>query len=705
MPTIPSYKRQIGEQNAPSVRVQAGFTPDMFGAGVGKAIGGVAELANDISVKMDKADLVKAESLLRQRSTEFLYNDIFKRQGTAAKDSDKVFADKMKEFAAEARGMVSGRAQPIFDQIVTNYQTSLYPDLQRHMTKQAEIALNDAYSAGLYTDALALSQEGYFRNRNSVAQLMAAGDASVAALYQGRAPEFIKAKQMERSNAVLGAALKTLHDKGDYASVDEFIKTYGDKMDPRTLAPYQGWVSQKNENVALTTEADRIAAMFGDNSAGAAEYIRGLKAKGAGETTVANAGKYFTGNISGMSDTLVNRLAKLAADKGINIVVTSGRRTKEEQAALYDKYQRGEGNLAAPPGTSRHESGGAIDTDSLENIPDEELRRYGLARTVKGESWHYEAVGTTNKTDPEYFAKLERSVFAQIQKNKAIKHDTEMRIRENLEDQLAMTTDPVARLQLIRESGLRPSDAKRMEALEINSRESDITMEMRLKFLDDNGKLTPADVNAAAELLSAKSYRAWMMKSVDSGTSRMKSEEEKRQKQIDAEITLRIDKEFSGKKEQDRSLIKNSIYATLNEKNLKGEERMNEARKLIAQEVQTSGIVYTNLVGRRDQLNDLKTKFPDKADLVTWLANSTGMKNLSEFEPFLAGLDLKDPDTQQALKNMQNDGAQLTPRNFEYALDLVRSRRAWSRGEKYTPVSPVTPVTPDRPDVPGMPDN
>ena len=708
MPVIPQYQRKIGEQNAPSVMVQANATPDMFGAGIGKALGQVADVAADISLKMDKADLVQAESLLRQKSTEYLYNDIFKRQGTAARDSDKAFGEKYKEFAADARSKLSGRAAGIFDQIASQYQASLYPKLQEHMTKQSEIALHDAYSAGLYTDSLTLSQDGYFRNKNVVAQMMAAGDAAVAALYQGRAPDFIKAKQLERSGAVLGAALKTLHDKDDYAGADEFIKMYGDKMDPRALAPFQGWVKNKTENRALSNEADRIAEMFGDNLAGAAEYLRSLKKSGGGESApVPNASQYFTGNVDGINSPLVNRLARLAADKGINIVVNSGKRSKDEQAVLYEKYLRGEGNLAAKPGTSRHEFGDAIDTDSLNGISNEELARYGLGRTVDGESWHIEAVGSSvgGGRDPEYWDKLERSVFSKIQKNKAIKHDTEMRIREDLENRLATMVDPSERLQAIRESGLQPHDIAKMEKAEQGNRKSDITMEMKLKFLDDSGRLTPADVDAAnnAGLLSGADYRKWMMKSVDSGSSRIKKEEEIRQKQIDVEIALRVEKEFAGKKNEEQALIKNTIYADLNERKVKGEARLAEARKLIDQEKKISGTVYTNFIGRRDQLNDLLAKYPEKKDVISWLAASVGGVKLGEFEPFIAGLDMKDTEVVQALRNMQKDGAQLTPRNFDYALDRVRALKAWSRGDRYAPVNPVVPPPPETPGTPELP--
>lgn len=82
------------------------------------------------------------------------------------------------------------------------------------------------------------------------------------------------------------------------------------------------------------------------------------------------------------------------------IVVTSAFRTKAKQQQLYDAYCRG-GTLAAKPGTSRHESGVAIDIDG--DAADYMakvglLKKYGLHRPYLNhprskERWHIELIG------------------------------------------------------------------------------------------------------------------------------------------------------------------------------------------------------------------------------------------------------------------------------------------------------------------------
>lgn len=79
--------------------------------------------------------------------------------------------------------------------------------------------------------------------------------------------------------------------------------------------------------------------------------------------------------------------------------ITSGFRSSAQQAALYAAYLRGEGNLAAPPGSSSHEQGAAVDVSDY----------YGFAAAmasappgsrlfarVPGEPWHYSVSGYRN---------------------------------------------------------------------------------------------------------------------------------------------------------------------------------------------------------------------------------------------------------------------------------------------------------------------
>ena len=89
-------------------------------------------------------------------------------------------------------------------------------------------------------------------------------------------------------------------------------------------------------------------------------------------------------------------MRKAAGEAGVNLVLRSGFRTNDEQAYLYNCYQTkscNNGNLAARPGTSQHQNGIALDiaiTSSVYAWLTANAQRFGFARTVRTENWHWE---------------------------------------------------------------------------------------------------------------------------------------------------------------------------------------------------------------------------------------------------------------------------------------------------------------------------
>lgn len=90
---------------------------------------------------------------------------------------------------------------------------------------------------------------------------------------------------------------------------------------------------------------------------------------------------------------------------GTALVVNSGGRSYEQQKKAYDAYLAGRGNLAAPPGTSVHESGRAVDlggailnsSSAQHRWLEQNAGAFGWAWTGKNfsqvEPWHWEYVG------------------------------------------------------------------------------------------------------------------------------------------------------------------------------------------------------------------------------------------------------------------------------------------------------------------------
>ena len=72
--------------------------------------------------------------------------------------------------------------------------------------------------------------------------------------------------------------------------------------------------------------------------------------------------------------------------------VNSSFRTREQQEKLYALYLAGKGNLAAKPGTSKHEFGLAIDARGSTEW-ESAMSANGWRRTVNSEPWHWEYFG------------------------------------------------------------------------------------------------------------------------------------------------------------------------------------------------------------------------------------------------------------------------------------------------------------------------
>lgn len=110
------------------------------------------------------------------------------------------------------------------------------------------------------------------------------------------------------------------------------------------------------------------------------------------------------GLIPGAAKGLAGLNAAFRKQFGYDIPINRGRRTYEQQARLYALYKAGKGNLAARPGTSKHESGRAIDFGgALQNSRSREHRwlqqnagAFGFKWTGKNfkqfEPWHWEYV-------------------------------------------------------------------------------------------------------------------------------------------------------------------------------------------------------------------------------------------------------------------------------------------------------------------------
>lgn len=88
-------------------------------------------------------------------------------------------------------------------------------------------------------------------------------------------------------------------------------------------------------------------------------------------------------------------MAAAAAKDGVQLRINNSYRSRAEQERLYALYKAGKGNIAAPPGSSLHEKGLAIDfvdTPGAYAWLKKNAAKFGL-HNFPPEPWHYSTTG------------------------------------------------------------------------------------------------------------------------------------------------------------------------------------------------------------------------------------------------------------------------------------------------------------------------
>jgi TP901 family phage tail tape measure protein len=96
------------------------------------------------------------------------------------------------------------------------------------------------------------------------------------------------------------------------------------------------------------------------------------------------------GGYLGLEPQFGERVKRVIDAGGGQVNVVSGFRSSAQQAVLYQRYLAGTGNLAAPPGRSKHEQGLAVDFGGNRALYTQLAEQNLLRRTVPSEPWHFE---------------------------------------------------------------------------------------------------------------------------------------------------------------------------------------------------------------------------------------------------------------------------------------------------------------------------
>lgn len=135
------------------------------------------------------------------------------------------------------------------------------------------------------------------------------------------------------------------------------------------------------KETAIIKQAQRTPLPTSPLSQVASNKSVGLKSIGGGHQLASSAAEAFL------------KMKSAAAAEGVNLTLSSSYRSYEKQAYLYQLYKQGRGNLAAPPGTSKHEKGLAIDVENGIPWVQKNAKKFGWKATVASEDWHFEYLG------------------------------------------------------------------------------------------------------------------------------------------------------------------------------------------------------------------------------------------------------------------------------------------------------------------------
>lgn len=613
---IPRYNQSVGTGDMPGVRVPGGYTARDFGLLSAGQIQQSGAIMQDISAKMDMASVINAESDLKNKTTEFLYKDLFQRKGNAAATADKDFDSFYRSAASEASAGLSGRAKGLMQQRAVQQRAELFPRVQSHMMQQAEIATQDALSGLAYSSALAFSQPGAYMDTNAAEKMRLDILGATGAAMRGRDPMAVRAKADEIWQQSMVASLKTLQQQDDLDGVLKWKERYDKKVDPRLTAPVWGWAKNKQDQNTIITDAERIKGMFA-NPEEALSYIRNTGVRSEGNISI-DAIKTEASKYKGLTYEMDNEpghmdcslfTQKVYGALGLQLPRTADYQYKQfsdKGQILTDKAQLKPGDIVFFKNTYQDET---VDNNGITHVGiyqgDGKVlqsgRQSGVGGVVPLDESHYAGFAHTGVgggggggADPVQQKKLEREVLALYDRDEVLKNRNERKSLDDLRDELALAKgDAVSQLAVIKKyEGILPpritvplADGVTKEV----NKSIEQNMMYQLDVAELNGTLTAGDLQKAAPYLSAENQIKYSLK-LAAGRAK---ENDKLGLDADNRIKQELDTAFvleSGNKEMSEQKQSALLFVRdqLDRENIKGAARYARGMEILKENHMTT---------------------------------------------------------------------------------------------------------------------
>lgn len=184
---VPRYQPgQVQQTNLPNARYSAdGATPEAFGAGIGRGLGALGEVAGKIAMaereRQDTAAVMEAEAKLREQQNEMLFGETgaFRTKGKDAFGLPERVLPEFDKRRGEIASGLRGRQRELFERRTAMWQTDMQGDLLRHVARESDDYAKATTQA--YIEASGQTALNYYNDPKRVdAEIARAQDAFMA---------------------------------------------------------------------------------------------------------------------------------------------------------------------------------------------------------------------------------------------------------------------------------------------------------------------------------------------------------------------------------------------------------------------------------------------------------------------------------------------------------------------------------------------
>lgn len=272
MPRVPSLREQeVRPEALPGARLTVNADPDAFGAGIGRGLQQVGEVANDAYLKeraeVEETMAYELDSQLEKESNRLLFdptNGALLKQGRNADGLPETVLPEFDKYASELEGKVSSpRVKLIARRLVERKRSALNESLVRHTAKEVQ-----AWKAATFKDSAETAKQTgglYYNDPNKVAAAMRQGEEAITrmAAAQGLPAEAaLGAFRSEMHRQVINSALA----KDDFAAARQYYEANREGMTADDSAALGKVIREGQIKVEGREMADRIAATSGSLS-------------------------------------------------------------------------------------------------------------------------------------------------------------------------------------------------------------------------------------------------------------------------------------------------------------------------------------------------------------------------------------------------------------------------------------------------------